>query len=295
MGNRRDLSIKNYRNSIEFIKTSRYPYILVEGLNDISVYESVQEKNWQITIPEIPRENIGDRSVKNSIMTVIRDYNTTNNYKNVRIGIVDRDYDPKERLDNLFYTDKNDIESTAIQILTEAESYEIFPPRLKLSCNREKFCKIYNDTKKISQELSNLWKHIHDYNIAHNTNISYLINNYKDNEQALLNDIIIKNSNTSSYVIDYQRLLNLYKLKSTNDYIKTMNVSFLESIMHIQSGHFRGHDFFHILVYLILKETNISASGVSELEKEYMKKSIEKDWIKRTNLYQDVKDTGAFK
>ena len=74
-----------------------------------------------------------------------------------------------------------------------------------------------------------------------------------------------------------------------------MNVSFLESIMHIQSGHFRGHDFFHILVYLILKETNISASGVSELEKEYMKKSIEKDWIKRTNLYQDVKDTGAFK
>ena len=52
---------------------------------------------------------------------------------------------------------------------------------------------------------------------------------------------------------------------------------------------------FHILKYLIIKETNINASEIYDFEKDCMIESVKKEWIKRTNLYQDVKDSGAFR
>lgn len=280
------------------IENTRYQFILVEGKNDKTIYQSVYDKdNWIIKVIGEEQEDYHDRKHdrkgKQDIIDLIRDYNTSNNHQEEKVGIVDRDYDPKERLDNLFYTDKNDIESTAIQILSDDEAYEILPKRVRISCDKRLFQKIYSNAKTIAQELSNLWKNIRDERFNTNTNISYLINLYDKNEQALLNGIIDKAG--SIYVINYKKLLNLYKEKTTNDYIKDMDVNKLKNIMQQPLNHFRGHDFFHILKYLIIKETNINASEIYDFEKDCMIESVKKEWIKRTNLYQDVKDTGAFK
>lgn len=276
------------------IETTRYQFILVEGKNDKTIYQSVYDKdNWIIKVIGEEQEDSYDRKGKQDIIDIIRNYNTSNNYKEEKVGIVDRDYDQKERLDNLFYIDKNDIESTAIQILSVDEAYEILPKKVRMNCGKTQFQEIYYNAKTIAQELSNLWKNIHDENYNNDTNIKYLINLYYQNEQALLNEIIAKNG--SIYVINYNKLLNLYKQKITFNYIQNMDINKLKNIMTKQLNHFRGHDFFHILKFLLIKQTSINASDIYFLEEDCIMESTKNEWIKRTNLYQDVKDTGAFK
>lgn len=274
------------------IENTRYQFILVEGKNDKTIYQTVYDKDWIIKVIGDEKEN-KETSTKQEIIDIIRDYNTNNNSPNIRVGIVDRDYDHKEIIDNLFYIDKNDIESTAIQILSVDEAYEILPKKVRMNCGKTQFQEIYYNAKTIAQELSNLWKNIHDENYNNDTNIKYLINLYKKNEQALLNEIIDKNG--SIHVINYNKLLNLYKQKITFNYIQNMDINKLKNIMTKQLNHFRGHDFFHILKFLLIKQTSINASDIYFLEEDCIMESTKNEWIKRTNLYQDVKDTGAFK
>ena len=290
MGNRHNFSKGLPCPNNENVKTTRYPLILVEGKNDKTIYQTVYDKDWIIKVIGAEKEN-KETSTKQEIIDIIRDYNTNNNSQNIKVGIVDRDYDHKEIIDNLFYIDKNDIESTAIQILSVDETYEILPKKVRMNCGKTQFQEIYYNTKTIAQELSNLWKNIHDENYNNDTNIKYLINLYNKNEQALLNEIIAKNG--SIYVINYNKLLNLYKQKITFNYIQNMDINKLKNIMTKQLNHFRGHDFFHILKFLLIKQTSIS--DIYFLEEDCIMESTKNEWIKRTNLYQDVKDTGAFK
>ncbi len=262
----------NNMNSHRINKNKKIIY--VEGINDKAVFDNIINNGW-IVIPVTKNEG------KKEIVRSFKD----NNYSDI-IAIVDKDYDNNEVINNLFYTDYNDIESTAINYMND---YEIkASSNIIENINNDDFkIKIINPVLNVSTEFSNLWRWFNN-NIKDETKRpKYLFNDY--NWYSFL-----KNSLNNNSSINYKGVESLYNNLGYNiniDYEKVMNEK-------TYPNEFRGHDFFQILYYF-LKEKNIShiySSNYQLLEKKFIEKSLNYEWIKRTNVYNEIKNKiGCFK
>lgn len=74
-------------------ESCRYPTILVEGKNDSIIYSQILGEKCIISC-----------NGKDNVIKELTEYPRKN-----KIAIVDVDYDEKEDIDNLFYTDYNDL------------------------------------------------------------------------------------------------------------------------------------------------------------------------------------------
>ena len=247
--------------------------IYVEGKNDQAIFENITNNGW-IIIP------ITNTEGKKDILKNIKDSNNSD-----IIGIVDKDYDNNEVINNIFFTDYNDIECTAINYMSNDEikaSSGIYNYNMSDFIN-----KVLDPVKNVSCEFSNLWRWSNQEILDEKKRLKYLFN--YDNWYAYL-----KRSLNDNSTINYKSLEKIYVdlgYHNNIDYMGIMKNS-------INNKEFRGHDFFHILFYT-LKEKKISCLYLdkpSTLETKFIEKSSKYEWIKRTNVYNDIKKSvGCFR
>ena len=154
--------------------------------------------------------------------------------------------------------------------------------------NFEDFKKFYNKALEISLKLSNLWRHV--YNIKRNNllKIKYLINYFDKSEFWFFKKILDNN-----YNINYKILLDLYC--EHESYLKKYTFDEFKLIMEQESFDFRGHDLFFVLGFILINQKIIDAEDYIFFEEKFMKRTKDLLWIKRTQLYSDVKNAKAFK
>ncbi|MBQ8535698.1 MAG: hypothetical protein IJ463_08450 [Bacilli bacterium] len=269
-------AVGNYRVDFTLGNKKYKNYIFIEGnkfSNDYRVYNKIISNKCEL-FPSGTKDNIVRESV---------DY-----YPNL-MSIVDRDYEfVRNKIPNLFYTDKNDIESTAIYLL---DSYDMLFQNMKIDRRNvpdSQLEYIYNQTLYLSKKLSNFNYFIYNHNIAHRSGYSYLLNMRKGfcNLEKILKMILDNNDE-----IRTKKVFNFYEERYR--FFDIDEVDFISSFKNNVDG-FRGHDFFIILAYL-LKKYNIRLlenefnDRINEyLEKRFIDLFSNKKIIKNSNLYNDV-------
>jgi len=267
-----------------FQDSMRHPCIFVEGNNDMIVYNEVINSGWYF-FPSAKK--IKDKGVKENIIELIKNRNTTKTFQKNFVGIIDKDYDEPLQIKNLYYTDYNDLESSALMVMSIEEIYHGLDLVLK-NTKFEEFESFYKKALDIAIKLSNLWKYIYSINTNNFLTIKYLINYFDKKEYLFLSKVLDNN-----YNINYLKILELYNEYTYffRDYI----LNDLVKIMKQYSNEFRGHDLFFVLGFILHKEGIISWEDYSNLEIQFIKRTNDLIWIKRTKLYENVKNAKAFK
>ncbi len=255
-------------------------YIFIEGeinSSDAIVYQKVIKQDKCELIPS---------GSKNKILDDSKEYSPNQAY------IVDRDYDAFELdIQNLFYTDKNDIESTAIY-LTKETSRKIFENMKidKSSVNDKDFEEIFNITLDLSKKMSGFNKLLFNYNLEHPVKYKYLFNLYDNSTQCMnmLKNVIDKKNN-----IKANEILKIYSDKYDNF---SFNKEQIENSLLDVMDSFRGHDFFVFLSYMFQKynvklltlDNKYTTRPNKYLEERFIKKFAEDKKIMDSLLYKKI-------
>ena len=266
-------------------------YLFIEGdpnkkfkSNDEIVYSKVINQNCQ-TIPSNTKDGI------------VKDFKEV--YNN-QIAIVDKDYDDNDVIQNLYYTDYNDIECTAINILNN--SSEIFKCMALTGISENDFEKnIYNKAIVVASKISSFNKYIKVYNNKYNKKYKYVLNMIVDKnaKQTTIGDIRrIKRIISKDGNINYNELINIYRCYD-NGCLLTID-SIQKAMTSYVTNDFRGHDFFIILAYLIDYYSLKFISDIKDDFKFHPCEFIEKKFIdyfsntkriKESNMYEEIKST----
>ena len=278
------LQTPNLNKQMPFINKMGKKYIVIEGTNhssDQEVYIKVKGDNCNL-LPSGKKEEIIDGFKK---------------IEDNKIAIVDKDYDENEVVDNIYYTDYNDIECTAINIIDN--SNEIYSSLKIEGMSKDDFKdKVYIKTMELSCNISNLNKFIKDFNDKNNKKYKYILRLFvdKDSKKTTIGDVrrintfLSKNNN-----IKYDEIVNVYK-KEYKDFSITEN-EIKEVIESNTYNAFRGHDFFILLAYFIdfynLKIGNdlndrLKFESSDFLEKRFIGHFAETQRIKESKLYKDI-------
>ena len=257
----------NIHPSNNLRKTFRKNVIFVEGVNDKIIFDSIVKNNWIVMIYEY-------NPLNNKKKSILEDFKK--NYINNQIAVVDKDYDENFNVKNVYYTDYNDIENTAINLMNTNE--------IKKSLNfNENFSdeyfnnEIYKPVINISIMFSNLWEYFRKKDIKK----EYILNN--KNYIPFLTRVI----DSKKMEIKYHELKKIYKDKSNINNIDYKN------IMNRKSNYnylrFRGHDFFRIFEYFI-NSNNIKINIINnqDIERKFIENSLSYQWIFKSSLYKNI-------
>ncbi len=145
-------------------------YLIIEGndtSNDYIVYSKIKKQG---------RCELRLGNTKNSILSAFK----PKQYSNV-FAIVDRDYDTIDNsIKNVFYTDYNDIECTAINLVDDSNQMRISLP-IDRSISEEEFKeKVYLKALDLAKKISSINKYINKYNSQNNLNYKYIIRLFID-------------------------------------------------------------------------------------------------------------------
>ena len=260
--------IPDIPSSRHISKTTRGKIIYVEGKNDEEVFRNIVNKDWQVLKFGSTKGTTGKENIINHF--------SNDNVLTNKIAIVDRDYDEIKEIPNIFYTDYNDIENTAINLM-EINSIKNCLDIKEIN-DQNSFEKIYYLVSKISNQFSNLWRYKNQNNIRY---LKYITN--ESNCDNLINDIV----NLNECTINYNKLYKYYE-----NYLYKINSNILYQIMNPtipdNNNLFRGHDFFYFLTKHLLFKYNISTSEY--IERDFIRNSIKYNWILKSNLYNDIKN-----
>ena len=265
-------------------------YIFVEGNNDQCVFNKITKSSCDVHIAGKKEDIIND--FKNKI------------YSN-QYAIVDKDYDEIDNIvKNVFYTDNNDIECTAINIINNSVEMKHRIPIDNSSVSNDFFNEnIYIKAIDLSLKISNINKIIREHNKKNHIKYKYIINLYIDRDmRGIMSGPNISNIRKLDEIIDQDFNINydgiVRKYKSIYNDFSISSVELISDVDNDKSN-FRGHDFFTILAYLIDRfkikvydtSNNYEKDLCSFLEKKYIIEFSENKEIKMSNLYNFVKET----
>ncbi len=255
--------------------------IIVEGeenSNDSRVYSKIILKDV-LLIPGRNKEQI------------INDFKT---YFPNQIAIIDKDYDNSiPDIKNVFLTDYNDIECTAINIVSDPTFLKKCIKINNSVTDQEFETKIYSKAIELSEKLSGINKLIYNKYLWNNEKHSYLINMFIDKNNNKTNIFYIKQLKeiiNNDLTLNYDNITRKYNYAIDNQEIRNTKD---------EKQCFRGHDFFSVLAYLIdfkkikmdiLDEYNYYTDPSVYLEQKYMDAFSNNKRIKETAFYNKIKN-----
>ena len=271
------MRMRNNLKKVPIIKSSnniRNTYrgntVFVEGINDKKIFSAIISDKWQVR--SYGENSRNQEDIKKSMTDSFK-----NNYIKNQIAIVDKDYDLNEQIQNLYYTDYNDIECTAINLM---DNFQIVK-----SLNIPSNISIEFFTKKClepaiyySSKFSLLWEYLRKNEIK----IPYITKS----SNAI--PYLIRIMNNKDYSINYEAIFEIYK----SEY-RITNINFkqiMEQDIKTNYYNFRGHDFFKILSVLnSLNGVNLMML-TNDIEGKFIDNSCNYNWIKKSKLYLRIKE-----
>lgn len=249
------------RGYSKITESRRHPTILVEGNNDKIVYRDIFGED--AVIVSYGKDNVIKELIKSP--------------SNNKIGIIDKDYDELEDINNLFYTDYNDLECMAINLIDKDNFFKY----IKLDmAEQDKFIRVYDTVLRDVKELSNLWRY------CYNNRFSLLIKEYDKQKNVLFNNIV----NVEKKKLKYDKIYELLGSK-----IKLSKDNMIQIMKENSFDNFRGHDFFSLLYFYVNRENirlNIEKLCIiddKKIEECFIKESSKDKWIINSKLYKDIK------